>query len=152
MNQLEYNYNDGGRAAAGFKGKKVGDCVCRAIAIAAELPYSEVHAYLSEKTGAQRVSKHTPKQAATADKGVWTKRKWFDDYMESLGFKWMPTMTIGQGCKTHLLKDELPSGRIICSVSRHMVAVIDGVIHDIHNPTRGGTRCVYGYYYKPNNI
>lgn len=31
-------FNDGGRAAAGFRGK-AGDCVCRAIAIAAERPY-----------------------------------------------------------------------------------------------------------------
>ena len=29
-----------------------------------------------------------------------------------------------------------------------MVCVIDGVIHDNHNPSRGGTRCVYGYYQK----
>ena len=26
--------------------------------------------------------------------------------------------------------------------------VIDGVIQDTHNPSRGGTRCVYGYYIK----
>jgi hypothetical protein len=27
-----------------------------------------------------------------------------------------------------------------------MCAVIDGVIHDTHNPDRDGNRCVYGYY------
>jgi hypothetical protein len=26
--------------------------------------------------------------------------------------------------------------------------VIDGVVHDTHDPRRGGTRCVYGYYQK----
>jgi hypothetical protein len=32
---MKFNYNDGGREAAGFKGF-TGDCVCRAIAIATE--------------------------------------------------------------------------------------------------------------------
>jgi hypothetical protein len=33
-------------------------------------------------------------------------------------------------------------------VSKHLSAVIDGVIQDTHNPSRGGSRCVYGYYIK----
>ena len=32
---MEFNFNDGGRAKAGYKGR-TGDCVARAIAIAAE--------------------------------------------------------------------------------------------------------------------
>jgi hypothetical protein len=55
-------------------------------------------------------------------------------------------MAIGQGCRTHLRADELPSGRPIVSVSKHLVAVIDGVIHDIYDCSRDGTRCVYGYF------
>lgn len=35
---MQFQYNDGGRAEAGFKGT-TGDCVCRAIAIATERPY-----------------------------------------------------------------------------------------------------------------
>jgi hypothetical protein len=48
----------------------------------------------------------------------------------------------------HLRADELPSGTLIVKVSKHLSAVIDGVIQDTHNPSRGGTRCVYGYYIK----
>ena len=55
-------------------------------------------------------------------------------------------MHVGGGCKIHLRADELPRGRLVCKVSRHMVAVIDGVLHDTHDCSRGGTRCVYGYY------
>ena len=33
---MEFNFNDGGRADAGYKGR-TGDCVTRAVAIAAEL-------------------------------------------------------------------------------------------------------------------
>jgi hypothetical protein len=31
-------------------------------------------------------------------------------------------------------------------LSRHYAAVIDGVLHDVVDCSRGGTRCVYGYY------
>ena len=53
----KFIFNDGGRKAAGFKRKNAGDCVCRAIAIAADLPYAEVHKALSEGNYSQRKSK-----------------------------------------------------------------------------------------------
>jgi hypothetical protein len=142
---MQYVYHDGGRAAAGYRGK-AGDCVCRAIAIASGRPYAEIYDRLAAETGAQRRSGRTTKRSASARNGVNTRRKWFRDYMASLGFTWTPTMQIGQGCRVHLRADELPSGRLVVAVSNHYVAVIDGVIHDTHDPTRGGTRCVYGYY------
>jgi len=44
---------------------------------------------------------------------------------------------------------ELPMhGRLVVSLSRHMCAVVHGVIHDTHRPCRLGTRCVYGYFIK----
>lgn len=55
-------------------------------------------------------------------------------------------MAIGQGTTVHLRADELPSGRLVARVSRHVVAVIDGVAYDSHDPTRDGTRCVYGVW------
>lgn len=58
-------------------------------------------------------------------------------------------MGIGTGCTVHLVSQELPGGRLIVSVSKHLTAVIDGVIHDTHNPSRSGTRCVYGYWQCP---
>ena len=79
-------------------------------------------------------------------KGINTKRKWFKDYMISLGFIWVPTMLVGQGCKVHLNTDELPKGRLVVSVSKHFTAMIDGVINDIYNPQRESGRCVYGYF------
>jgi hypothetical protein len=150
---MKHVYNDGGRAAAGFKGH-AGDCVTRAVAIASGRPYAEVYDALAAGMGSQRKAT----KGRSARNGVSTKRKWFKDYMASLGFTWTPTMGIGTGCKVHLREDELPKGRIICAVSRHYVAVIDGVIHDTHDPQRlsfgtasdaediSGTRCVYGYW------
>ncbi len=147
MTNSNFTYNDGGRAASGHKGL-TGDCVCRAVAIAAELPYDEVYARLAEGNATQLKSKHTTKGARSARNGIETTRKWFKDYMVELGFEWTPTMSIGSGCKVHLRSDELPAGRLICNVSKHLVAVIDGVVHDNHDCTRNGTRCVYGYWAK----
>lgn len=138
-------YDDGGRSEAGFKGH-AGDCVARSVAIASGRPYAEVYKRLAEGTGTQRRSKCTPKRAASARSGVNVKRKWFRDYMAELGFEWVPTMQIGSGCKVHLTADELPAGRLVVAVSRHYTAMIDGVIHDTHDPRRDASRCVYGYW------
>lgn len=126
--------DDGGRAAAGFTGD-AGDCVARAVAIASELPYLTVYNALSEGSRAQRKTKRSKIKASARD-GVYTGRKWFKDYMATLGWRWVPTMRIGSGCKVHLVPGELPAGRLIVSVSKHYTALIDGVIRDLHDPQR----------------
>jgi hypothetical protein len=141
-----FKYNDGGRAAAGYQGS-AGDCVTRSIAIVTGLPYEEVYESLSKGCRAQRVTRGGRYKASARD-GVNTKRKWFREYMDELGFRYVATMAIGSGCKTHLCSDELPKGRLVVQVSKHYTAVIDGVIHDTFDPSRGGTRCVYGYWIK----
>lgn len=130
---MKFIYDDGSRAAAGFKGR-AGDCVARAVAIASGKPYSEVYNALAAGMGSQRKSR-----GRTARNGVSTRRKWFKDYMASIGFKWVPTMLIGSGCVVHLADGELPAGRLVVAVSKHYTAVIDGVIHDTHNPSERGT-------------
>lgn len=132
--KLSYIRDDGGRAAAGFKGK-AGDCVARAVSIASGRPYAEVYKALAAGMGSQRAGKRG-KRAASARDGVSVRRKWFKDYMASLGFVWTPTMQVGQGCKVHLDASELPAGRLVVAVSKHYVAMIDGVIHDTHDPRR----------------
>lgn len=139
--------DDGGRKAAGFKGV-TGDCVARAVSIAANLPYREVYDALSRGAGGERRSKWSKAKSATVRNGIHVRRKWFKEYMASLGFVWTPTMGIGSGCKVHLRVGELPTGRLVVSCSKHYVAVIDGVVHDLYDPGRDGTRCVYGYYAK----
>ena len=151
---MRFFRDDGGRLEAGFKGV-AGDCVTRAIAIAAELPYRQVYERLAEGNATQRRGKremHRPKarktKVRTASHGISVKRKWFQDYMShQLGFVWTPTMSIGSGCKVHVKANELPaSGRLILSLSKHWCAFIDGVVHDTLDPARDGTRCVYGFW------
>jgi hypothetical protein len=141
---MRWKYDDGGRAAAGFKGA-AGDCVCRAIAIATERSYKEVYDLLNEFAGTERKGKRR-RGKSSARSGVY--KTTIQRVMARLGWHWTPTMKIGSGCTTHLRDGELPPGRLIVSVSRHLVAVIDGVAHDTYDPTRDGGRCVYGYFSK----
>jgi hypothetical protein len=96
---IPFEQDDGGRAAAGFRGT-TGDCVTRAIAIAAQRDYREVYDALHE--------------AALSDAA----------YMR-------------------------PPGRLVVRLSKHVAAVVDGVLHDTYDCSRGGTRCVYGYWRAP---
>lgn len=141
---MKFVFDDGGRAAAGFKGQ-TGDCVCRSIAIVTGKPYKEVYDELNVMAASERTGKRK-RGKSSARTGVY--KPTIRRYLASLGYQWTPTMQIGQGCTVHLADDELPEGRLIVSVSRHLTAVIDGVIHDTHDPSRGGSRCVYGYFSK----
>jgi hypothetical protein len=140
---MTWVYDDGGRAAAGFNGR-AGDCVTRAVAIATARPYRDIYELVNTLARAERPPASGRRSRSTARTGVHkpTTRK----LLALLGWDWTPTMQIGQGCEVHLHADELPDGRLIVSVSRHVCAVIDGVIHDTHDPSRAGKRCVYGYW------
>ena len=139
--EIEHRYSDGGRATAGFKGD-TGDCVTRSIAIALELPYSEVYQALNECRDSMRQTKRV--RGSNARTGV--KRKVYETYLASKGWRFVPTMGIGTGCKVHLKHTELPNGRIIVRLSGHLAAVVNRVLHDTHDCSRQGTRCVYGYF------
>ena len=55
---LELKIDDGGRAAAGYKGK-AGDCVVRSIAIATNLSYQKIYNDLYEANEDFRVNSRT---------------------------------------------------------------------------------------------
>ena len=133
-NQLELKINDGGRSRY-FKAESVGDCVTRAIAIASQKDYKEVYDALKALMG----KGNSPRNGV--DKKTITK------YMNGQGFTWVSKMKVGQGVICHLAKNEVPmKGRIICSCSHHLVAVVDGVVNDTYDSRREGTRAVYGYW------
>lgn len=134
--QTTWIYNDGGRKAAGYKGD-AGDCVARAIAIVTEKPYREVYKELSDrmaKAGHPR----------SARNGI--PKRIYETYMQELGFRWISTMGKGTGIQYHVRPDELPDGKVILRLSGHLTVSIDKVIHDTHDPSRGGTRGIYGFW------
>jgi hypothetical protein len=140
-----WRYDDGGRAAAGYKGH-TNDCVVRAIAIAGRRDYQAVYDDINAIAKSERLTKRHPKRsnARTHVRDTTVYR-----YMKELGWPWTPTMFIGSGCRVHVRPEEIPGGRIILNLSCHIAAAIDGVVHDISDPSRDGTRCVYGYWSSP---
>jgi hypothetical protein len=142
---MDFVFHDGGRVAAGYRGA-TGDCVTRSIANATGKPYQEVYNALNRLAETERVSKRK-KRRSSSRTGVF--RRTYQHYLESLGWQWTSTMSIGSGCQVHLRASELPSGPLIVKVSRHLTAMIDGVLYDTHNCSRGETRCVYGYFSQP---
>lgn len=134
-------YDDGGRAAAGHHGP-AGDCGVRAIAIATQLSYQHVYDGFNDFL-------RRGHYAGSARYG--SLRPIYQRYLADLGWTWRPTMAIGSGCTVHLTPGELPPGRIVTRLSKHLCAVVDGVVYDDHDPTRGGNRCVYGIFLPPEH-
>lgn len=133
---MKYKYNDGGRSKY-FTAASVGDCVTRAVAIATNKDYKEVYDSITKIVG------YTPRN------GV--KHQDVKKVMKHFGGVWNARMQIGTGCTTHLCTNELPiHGHIICSLSKHVCAIIDGVLHDTYDCSRDGKRCVYGFWYFNN--
>lgn len=139
MAGLPWTYADGGAPSTASRR----DCVCRAIALASERPYLDVWDELRQ--AARRERPHRGRARSHPATGV--RPQTTRAYLARHGWLWVPTMRVGTGCSTHLRVGEVPAqGRLIVQVSKHVTAVIDGVIHDTSDPSRGGTRCVYGYW------
>lgn len=138
-----YVYDDGGRGRVGGPDNV---CVPRAIAIATGKPYRKVYETLVART--HEYVRRWPRSKVAG----WIRRSRdgrgycydtiYGRYLKSLG--WQYTSTKDQ--KVRLRADELPPGRLIVLVHRHLVAVIDGVIHDTYNSGGKGHRPVRGYY------
>ena len=137
---MKYIYNDGGRSKY-FKGK-ANDCVCRAISIASNRDYKEVYDSLKKALG-------TPRN------GVFTTNKAFKDWMVANGFVWTPCSGIGVKTSVHFIEGELPKGRLVCSVAKHYVAVVDDKVYDTWDSRYNSfneVRRIYGYWeYKGKN-
>ena len=143
--ELDFEYNSGGREKY-FEKEKVGDCVCRAISIATDTDYLEIYNKLNELAKKEHKGKRK-RGISSARNGVY--RNTYDKLLKELGWTFIPLMEIGKGCKAHLKANEIPmNDTIICRVSKHLVCVKNGVLNDTYNCSRGGTRCVYGYYIK----
>jgi hypothetical protein len=66
----------------------------------------------------------------------------FRPYLEGFGWFYTPA----KNRRVPLLQYDLPPGRVIVDVTKHLVAVIDGAIYDTGEFAR--TRCVHGYFTK----
>jgi hypothetical protein len=152
--------DDGGRsrsrvARAGRRKNSTGDCVARAITIATGKDYDEVHDALTVHSVRQTYSapdnpyvkwKRRRGGVRVFDPDHGCDEEAFGSYLESLGWKFTST----KDQKVRLRADKLPRGRLIVDISRHLVAVIDGVIHDTFDCGKGGRKHVKGYWSAPS--
>jgi hypothetical protein len=145
---MRFQYDDGGRAAAGFRGS-ADDCVTRSIAIATGLPYREVYNALAKLA-------HEHGLPRSARDGVCDRvmRRYLSG-LRGLGFEWTPLDGRRRWWKVNA---DLPDGALLVSLGAtthqgewqgHLTAVVDGVVRDVFDPSDPSIcRMVraYGYY------
>ena len=144
---MKFNYATGGREKY-FDKMGVRDCVTRAICNATGLDYLKIYNGINELAKKEHVTKNK-RFKSSARNGVRpeTAKKYIE---EVLGWVWVPCMGIGTGCKVHLRASELPkTGAYILNLSGHFTCWKNGELYDIYDCSRGGKRCVYGYWRKP---
>jgi len=141
---MTFQYDDGGRYAAGFHQPAVaGDCITRAAAIAAGRPYAETHEGL---TAAARLFSLFPLRSADHGVPAFALGRW----MRRSGFRWVRAKGVGLG------DPRFARGRYIVIAAikgmrrglwpvGHAFAVVDGAIRDTFDP-RGLNLQIVGYW------
>ena len=139
-NAIKWVYDDAGRPSYM---NNVNDSVCRSIAIATGMTYEEttnlLNRYIKDSGYDEAYIKNDYPRVA---------KEVAHKLLLDLGFHEKATMIFGKGCKVHLRKSELPNGTLIVSISKHLTCIVDGIIHDVYDPSRLGNRCIYKIYYK----
>ena len=127
---MTFNFNDGGRQKAGFKGT-AGDCGARALAIFFNAEYDWAYKLIAE----------TNKEfgyAKSARNGV--HKTVYSHVVGMLGLKWHPAPKFtGRKAKCA----DMPKGTVIARQAHHFVTVIDGIPQDIWDSSN---KMVYGYW------
>ena len=124
-----FRLDDGGRSTS-RRPKQRNDCTVRAIAIAESLEYDRAYDEL----------KDAGRKCATGFHfSVWANQQ--PERFEKLSFpavKGQPRMNVERFCR------QFTQGRYIIKTAKHVMAVKDGVVHDVDPP--GLERCVYTAY------
>jgi hypothetical protein len=128
---LPFIYDDGGREEAGFRGK-TGDCSVRAVAIATGVPYKAVY---------QAFKKSNPgKVKGILNYSGGTPHEFIEEFLLKLGWR---RKFLGSSQK---LDRTLPMGRIIVSIPKHTICIIDHIAHDTFKSPASSP--VFEYWYK----
>ena len=117
---LAFKYTDGGRAAAGFRGV-ARDCVCRAMAIATGMSYRDCYRILSDANAATG-------RPRSARNGLLMNV--YSPVLERFGIKEVETDYEGCNYRPTLAECYEKFGNCLVRIERHLLAIIDGVVHD----------------------
>lgn len=120
------------------------DSAPRAVAIATGLDYVTVWNELYELC--QHVTQR-PNCRRTDHPETFVDKDILAAYLAGLGWRWRATQRVGACEKVLLSRRLLPDqGTYICRISKGWVCLKDGVLHDVTDPSRDGTRLVYGWF------
>jgi hypothetical protein len=108
-------------AAADTKGPQ-GDCVTRAISLVTGMPYHQVKQMVNEVLSNGRSN-------GSASWGVPVDTFRFQNFLKELGFRRCP---VAPGTRL----DDLPPGKWMVQVPKHMTVVKGGKIHDTFDPRK----------------
>ena len=128
---MNFIFNDGGRAAAGYKGV-AGDCGARSMAIALDLDYKDVYKELAQ-------ANKDFGRAKSARNGL--NKEVLSNVLKRYGWVWHKApVFVGRKARCSDMR-----GTVIAKQAHHFVAVIDGVPSDIWDCSE---KMVYGYWAK----
>ena len=131
MKKLPYIYNDAGRKQS--RPKETLDCTVRALAISTNTDYVVAHDFLKERGRKCRKTFLFPKKRS-------------NDCALGYEFVWMPFPLL---CGKRRMSPErfarkFSTGVYICKTTKHVYAVVDGVINDTEKIDWFDGKCVYG--------
>ncbi len=124
--------SDGGRARS-RRPRQKDDCTVRALAVVTGRPYDE--AYDALAAAGRRASRGF-------DFRRWAATACFAGFR----LRWTPLPAVRGRPRTtpdSFVRDH-PEGRFVLRTAKHVMACVDGAVHDTHQPRPG--RCVYGYW------
>ncbi len=130
---IDYHYDDGGREAAGYRGR-TGDCVVRAIAVCARQDYRAVYLTMAEQmkrngyaASGNAYAIRERSRRAPRRKGQITARRVQDRVLELYGFR---KVRLPAGARPTFTEAHERYGDCIVGTTKHVAAVVDGALRD----------------------
>ena len=120
---IDYEMDDGGREAAGRKGK-TGDCVTRALAILTGRPYLECYRALAEANSKEPRSRSYGK--VTASNGV--AKRAYEKVYRAFGLE---KVKLPAGAKPTFSEAYETYGDCVVTTAKHIACLKAGALHDI---------------------
>ena len=130
---IDYRYDDGGRAAAGFRGR-TGDCVVRAIAICSSEDYRAVYGTMAQHmkrngyaASGNAYATRERNRKAPRRRGQLTAKRVQDSVLEAYDFR---KISLPAGERPTFTEAHRQFGDCVLGTTKHVAAIVDGALRD----------------------
>lgn len=130
---MRYNYDDGGRSAAGYCLDEFNDCTVRALSLVTGIGYKAAHKIMATRANRK------PCQGAYMSNNI-------KKIQKDLPVKLKLVKTSGK--VSTLIKEYGEGNNILCTVTGHAFAILDGAVHDM-DEISGNKRVVNAWIVVP---